>query len=112
MEATAIAKFQRYSPRKVAQVLELIRHKQVTEAFNILNFVNKRAKIFVKKTLRSAVANAKRIKNPDGVFIKECYVGQGPALKRWRARAFGRTAQYKHRTCHLTITVSDGKEGT
>ncbi|MDI6641737.1 MAG: 50S ribosomal protein L22 [Elusimicrobiota bacterium] len=109
MEARAIARFQRYSPRKVAQVLDLIRRKEVTKAFAILQFVNKRAKILIQKTLRSAVANAGKIKNPAGIFVKECYVGQGPALKRWRARAFGRAAPYKHRTCHLTIVVSDEK---
>ncbi|MEW6041801.1 MAG: 50S ribosomal protein L22 [Elusimicrobiota bacterium] len=107
MEAIAISKFVRQSPRKVNQILGLIRNKSVSEAFNILKIVNKRPKILISKTLKSAIANAGRLKKMDGMVIRECYVGQGPSMKRWRARAFGRAVQYKHRTCHLTIKVGE-----
>ena len=109
MEAKAIARFQRYSPSKVGQVLDLIRNKPVIKAFNILKFLPKASKTLVEKTLKSAVANLGRLKNQEGLIVKECFVNQGPALKRWRARAFGRAVMYKHRTCHLTIVVSDSK---
>ncbi len=109
MEAKAIARFQRYSPRKVGQVLDLIRSKPVAKAFDILRFIPKSPKVLVEKTLKSAVANARRLKDYSNLIVKECFVNQGPALKRWRARAFGRAVMYKHRTCHLTIVVSDEK---
>ncbi|OGS23867.1 MAG: 50S ribosomal protein L22 [Elusimicrobia bacterium RIFOXYB2_FULL_48_7] len=107
MEAIAKANFIRISPRKVGQMLSLIRGKQAGAAFDILKFAQKSPRTLIEKTLKSAVANAGRLKNMDGVVVKECYVNSGPSLKRWRARAFGRAAQYKHRTCHLTIIVSD-----
>lgn len=107
MEAKAISRFARYSPRKVGQLLKLLRNKPVVKAFNILKFVPKSATVFIEKTLKSAVANAGKLKKPEDLFIKECFVNQGPSLKRWRARAYGRTAPYKHKTCHLTIVVSE-----
>jgi len=110
MIAKAIARYQRYSPRKVNQILDVIRNKPVPEAFKILRFIPKSAKILVEKTLKSAVSNAGKLKTfGQGFFIKECYATQGPSLKRWRARAFGRAAPYKHRTTHLTIVISDEK---
>ncbi|OGS20372.1 MAG: 50S ribosomal protein L22 [Elusimicrobia bacterium RIFOXYA2_FULL_39_19] len=110
MEAIAKAKFVRNSPSKVGQVLTLIRNKSVKQAFNILQFTPKSAKVIIEKTLKSAIANAGKLKNYEGIIVKECYVNQGPSLKRWRSRAFGRAVQYKHKTCHLTIIVSDNKK--
>ena len=107
MEAKALTKFTRYSTKKVLPVLDLIRRKSVIEAFKILKFVPKSATLLVTKTLQSAVANAKRLKNQEGLVIKECWVTPGESIKRFRAAAFGRAAMYKHRTCHLTIIVSD-----
>jgi large subunit ribosomal protein L22 len=34
------------------------------------------------------------------------YVDEGPTLKRWRARARGRVARIKKRTCHITVQVA------
>jgi large subunit ribosomal protein L22 len=107
MDYVSIVRFARYSPRKVGRILDLIRNKSVNEAFGILNIINKGPKVFVQKALKSALANSGRLKKPEGMFVKECFVGQGPAMKRWRARAFGRAVQYKHRTCHLTIKVGE-----
>jgi|YNPNPStandDraft_1061719.scaffolds.fasta_scaffold62920_2 large subunit ribosomal protein L22 len=107
MEWIAKARFANYSPRKVEQVLNLIRKKSVPEAFKILKFIPKSAVNLITKTLRSAVANSGRLKNNEGLFIKECWTGQGPSMKRYRARAYGRAAMYKRRTCHLTIKITD-----
>lgn len=110
MKAIAKTRFAQYSPRKVQQVLDLIKGKPVAEAFRILKFITKRARIIVEKTLNSAVANAGRLKTQDGVYIKECHVGQGHVLKRWRSRAFGRAVVYRHKSCHLTVIVTDERK--
>lgn len=107
METSAKAKFARYAPRKVGHVLELVRNKPVNVAFNILKFLPKSSALLVGKVLHNAVVNANRLKNLDGLFIKECWVNQGPSLKRFRARAFGRAAPYKRKTCHLTVVITD-----
>lgn len=107
MEALAKSKFQRYAPRKVNQVLKLIRNKPVDKAFDILSFTQKGSCDLVVKTLKSAVANAGRVKNMAGLKVKNCWVGQGPVLKRLRPGPMGRGMQYKRKTCNLTVVVGD-----
>ena len=105
--AVAKANFVRYSSRKVGQVLDLIRSKPVIEAFKILKFIPRSSKEMVEKTLKSAVANEGRLKQQEGLYVKECWVNLGPSLKRFRSRAFGRAYGYKRKTCHLTIIVDE-----
>jgi large subunit ribosomal protein L22 len=107
MEARAIAKFVRYAPRKVNQVLTVIRNQRVEKAFEILSFLPKNATELVEKVLKSAVANAGKLKDFSGLKIKEAWVGQGPTLKRMRPGPMGRGLGYKRKTSHLTIIVTD-----
>ena len=111
MEATSTARFARFSPRKVNQVLELVRKKPVTDALKILRFLPKSSAILVAKTIKSAAFNAgeDQARNPK-LFVSSAWVGQGPVLKRMRAHAMGRGATYKRKTCHLTVVVSDGSK--
>ncbi|GHT73422.1 50S ribosomal protein L22 [Endomicrobiia bacterium] len=107
MEAKATAKFVRYTPRKVNQVLTLIRNKRVEKAFVILSFLPKSAVVLVQKVLRSATANAGRLDDFSGLKVKEAWVGNGPILKRMRPGPKGRGMPIKKRTAHLTIVVTD-----
>ncbi|MCB4792631.1 MAG: 50S ribosomal protein L22 [Elusimicrobia bacterium] len=107
MEALSKSKFQRYAPRKVNQVLRLVRNKPVEKALEILSFTPKSSADLVIKTLKSAIANAGRVKNMAGLKVKSCWVGQGPVLKRLRPGPMGRGMQYKRKTCNLTIVVGD-----
>lgn len=107
MEARAIARFVRYAPRKVDQVLTVIRNQRVDKAFEILSFLPKSSTELVEKVLKSAVANAGRLNDFSGLKIKEAWVGQGPTLKRMRPGPMGRGLGYKRKTSHLTIIVTD-----
>ena len=112
MEAKAIAKSISMSPRKVRLVVDQIRGRSVNEAYAILQYSKKAAADPVSKTLRSAVANA-QVKAQDGgdvldvdeLIVRECFVDEGPTLKRWRAAAQGRAAPRRHRTSHITVVV-------
>jgi hypothetical protein len=66
----------------------------------------------VLKVLNSAVANAENNNKlkADDLVVTQAYVDEGPTLKRWRPRAFGRAAQIRKRTSHITIVVSDKAE--
>ncbi|OGR83325.1 MAG: 50S ribosomal protein L22 [Elusimicrobia bacterium RIFCSPLOWO2_01_FULL_54_10] len=110
MQALAKEKFIRFAPRKVNQVLSLVRKKSVPEALSLLRFVPKSCTTMVGKTIKSAAANAGDLKgeNPN-LKISQAWVGVGPVLKRMRAHAMGRGSQYKRKTCHLTVVVSDGR---
>jgi large subunit ribosomal protein L22 len=107
MEAKATAKFVRYTPRKVNQVLALIRNKRVGKAFEILSFLPKAAAQLVEKVLKSATANAGKFGDYSDLKVKEAWVGSGSILKRIRARSKGRSVPIKKRMAHLTIIVTD-----
>jgi large subunit ribosomal protein L22 len=97
-------------------VIDLIRGRDVGEAYAILQFTKKRAAEQIDKTLRSAVANARskadaagETVDVDDLFVKQAYINEGPRLKRWRAAAMGRAAPIKHPMAHIVIVV-DRKE--
>jgi large subunit ribosomal protein L22 len=107
MEAKAVAKFVRYTPRKVNQVLSLIRNKKVEKAFEVLSFLSKSAATFVEKVLKSAIANSGKLSDFSKLKIKEAWVGNGTILKRMRHGPQGRGMPIKKRMSHLTIIVTD-----
>lgn len=106
MEAKANANFVRVSPRKAAQMTDLIRGKYVTEALTLLKFSQKGASDIVAKVLKSAVSNSKQ-KDTKNLKVKEAYVGYGPTMKRMRAMAMGRGAVVRKRLAHITIVLTD-----
>ncbi len=113
MEAKAVARTVRIAPRKARLVVDLIRGKDVDEAISILKYTNKAASPIVEKVLKSAVANAEHNYEMDvnNLYICKAYVDEGPTLKRYRPRAQGRATQINKRTSHITIVVSEKKEG-
>ena len=86
MQAKAILKYARISPRKVPIVLDLIRGKSVDEAKGILKNTRKAASEYLIKLLDSAVANAENnfSMNKDNLYVSECYVCPGPTLQSQR----------------------------
>jgi large subunit ribosomal protein L22 len=107
-EVRAQARFVRTAPRKAALVVDQIRGRSVPEARTILAFMTRDAAVDVRKVLDSAVANAEVNHGlvGDDLYVAAAYVGAGPTLKRWRARARGRVARIKKRTCHITIALA------
>lgn len=107
-----MARYVRRSPRKVRQVVDLIRGLQVDEALNILHFTRKSATQPVEKTLRSAVANmlnneqASKV-DPENLVIKEAWVDKGFSFRRFRAASMGRAMRMRRPTCHITIVVAE-----
>ena len=96
MQAKAILKYARISPRKVSIVLDLIRGKSVDEAKGILKNTRKAASEYLIKLLDSAVANAENnfSMNKDNLYVSECYVCPGPTLKRMTPRARARQTAF------------------
>jgi large subunit ribosomal protein L22 len=107
-EVRAQARFVRTAPRKAALVVDQIRGRSVPEARTILAFMTRDAAIDVRKVLDSAVANAEANHGlvGDDLYVSSAYVGAGPTLKRWRARARGRVGRIRKRTCHITIALA------
>jgi len=113
MEAKAVAKYIRISPRKARQVVDLIRGKNVDEAFGILKFTPHKGAYLIEKVLKSAVANAEHNyeMDIDELYVSKAYIDQGPTLKRFKPRAMGRADLIRKRTSHITVVVSEKKEG-
>lgn len=111
MEATAIARFQRGSARKMNRILTLIRNKPVPKAIAILEFLPKTTKKTIVKTLKSASANAlvkigKAKITQEDLFVKYATADGGPLMKRFRAGPRGSASRILRRTCHINITVA------
>ncbi|MCT8136438.1 50S ribosomal protein L22 [Anaerobacillus sp. CMMVII] len=113
MQAKAVAKQVRIAPRKVRLVVDLIRGKQVGEAVAILRHTPKAASPVVEKLLNSAIANAEHNYEMDvnKLVVSEVFVDEGVTLKRFRPRAMGRASRINKRASHITIVVSEKKEG-
>ncbi len=104
----AQVRYSRVSAYKAREVLDLIRGRHVSEADEILRFVERDVAIVIRKCLASAVANALTNdgQDPDTLFVSACFADEGPTLKRWRPRARGRATRIRKRTCHITVIVS------
>ncbi|MBQ2967759.1 MAG: 50S ribosomal protein L22 [Clostridia bacterium] len=109
MEAKAILRYARISPRKVKIVIDLIRNKPVGEAMGILKNTPKAASEILIKLLNSAIANATANHNMDveKLYVAETYANPGPILKRIMPRAQGRAFRIKKRTSHVTIVLKE-----
>ncbi|HPF69788.1 MAG TPA: 50S ribosomal protein L22 [Candidatus Krumholzibacteria bacterium] len=113
MEARAVSRHIRLSPRKARLVADLIRGKSVDEALGILALSPQKASHYLRKAVLSAAANVRdrseneaRIQNT-GLLVKEVLVNEGPTMKRIRPRSQGRAYRINKRTAHIEVTVSE-----
>ena len=111
--AHAIQRTVRQSPRKMRLVIDLIRGKNVNEAYALLKFSKKLAAKQIEKTLRSAVANAeqKALRDNadfdiDALIVSEAMIDMGVPFKRFTAAAQGRATPIRKRTSHVKIRVA------
>ena len=115
MVGQARSKYVRSSPRKLRQVMDLVRKRNVNEAIDMLHFMPKKAARIIEKTLRSAVANLVHIEGArsvelDNLVITRAYVDGGPMAKRYRPGPMGRASRIRKRFSHLTIFVGAEEE--
>ena len=113
MEVHASLRRLQMSPRKVRLVVDTVRGLPIQEAEVRLTFLQKAAATPILKLLKSATANAEHNfkLDPRTLVIKKISADDGPTLKRWRPRAFGRAAPIRKRTTHVSITLAP-KEGS
>lgn len=113
MEARALKKHIRSSPRKMRLVVDLIRGRKADDALTVLRFNTKLAARDAEAVLRSAISNL-NFKNRDegksfrdnDIYVKEIFVNQGPSMKRIRPAPMGRAYRVRKRSHHLTIIVA------
>jgi large subunit ribosomal protein L22 len=112
MEAKAVSRYVRISPRKARAIADLVRGRTVQDALSILSLTPRKASPLLRKAILSARANA-QVMNDDAVdlqdehlLIKEILIDEGPTLKRIRPRAQGRAFRINKRTSHIKVTVA------
>jgi large subunit ribosomal protein L22 len=113
VEAKAVAKYIRMSPRKARLVVDQIRGKKAKDALAILKFTPNKPAEPIYKVLHSAMANAEHNfeMNRDDLYVAQVFVDQGPVLKRFRPRARGMASRIRKPTSHITIILREQKEG-
>lgn len=109
MEAKAIARYTRISPRKAQLVANVIRGKSVAAAISALRFMPKKGARILRKVVESALANASQNDaiDVDTLYVKTIFVDGGPVLKRIKARTMGRAARVLKRTSHITVVLDE-----
>jgi len=114
MESRAILSFNGLTARKMRQVADLVRGKDVDVALHTLRFVTKAAAKPMEKLIASAVANAREKANAsdarfdaDAFFVKTVMVDEGPTMKRFRPRAQGRAYSIFKRSCHVKVVLDE-----
>ena len=113
-EAKAVARNIRVSPQKLNLVAQMIRGKKVATALADLQFSRKRIAADVKKCLESAIANAENNHDldVDDLIVTQAHVGKGLVMKRFAARARGRSSRIIKPFSHLTIVVREVEEAS
>ncbi|RCX12788.1 LSU ribosomal protein L22P [Anaerobacterium chartisolvens] len=110
-EGKAILKYARISSRKVKIVMDLIKGKNLEEAYGIVKHTPKAASEILYKLLKSAESNALNNNglDRDVLYVSEAYANQGPTLKRIMPRAQGRANRIRKRTSHITLVLKEKK---
>lgn len=110
MEATAFARDIGYPPRKVRQVADLVRGRNVEEALEILKVTPRVAAVPMSKTIRSAMHNMVNKKggtaDAEDMVVKAIQVDEGKTLYRIRPRAQGRAYRIRKRSSHIKVVVT------
>ena len=108
-EARAVLRMYRSSPQKLNLVAQTIRGKSAARAITDLQFSKRRVAGDVKKLLESAVANAENNHglDVDRLVVSEATVGKTMKMKRFRARARGRSASIEKKFSNMTIVVKE-----
>lgn len=106
--ARAITKWARISPKKARLVAGLIKGKGVEQAIlQLTNTPSKGSKI-LKKTLRSAVANAElqlEVQKSE-LKVHNVMIDGGPSLKRGKSKCKGGVVPILKRMSHFTVIVA------
>ena len=112
--AEAMAKLAslRTSPRKLNLVAQSIRGLPVQRALNELEFSPKRIAADVRKALYSAISNAENNHNLDidNLVVAQAFVGKNLVMKRFSARARGRSSRINKPFSEITIVVREQGE--
>lgn len=109
MHVRAHLRYLHIAPRKVRLVIGVVRGLPAERAVEQLSVLSKESARPIRKLIESAMANAEHNFKLDrkDLYIKTIVANEGPKLKRYRPRAFGRAAEILKRMTHVTVVLED-----
>ena len=112
MEVTAITRNARMSAFKGRPLARECQGLPATAALQVVEFSPKKAAGILKKTILSAMANAKNNYGLDAsaLTVKLCVFDESVRIRRFWPTARGSAHPIAHRLCHCKVVLTDGKE--
>jgi len=112
MEVTAITRNARMSAFKGRPLCRSCQGLAASEALKIVEFSPKKAAEIIKKTLLSAIANAKNnhgVQEPGSMKVKLCVLDESVRMRRFWPTARGSAHPIARRMCHCKVVLTDAK---
>jgi large subunit ribosomal protein L22 len=111
MKIQALTKYIRMAPRKAYDVARTIQGRSASEALTLLQFSERKASGQIRKTLRSAIANAEHNHNlaVEDLRVDLAVIEEGPRMRRGWYGARGQFKPIVKRMSHVRVVLSDGK---
>jgi large subunit ribosomal protein L22 len=99
--------YAKVTPRKARLVADLVRGMNVNRALDTLQFNPRRPAALLRAVIRSALANAGQAQgvNLNQLVLKECFVNEGPRVKRGKPVARGRHHRILKCTSHIHVVL-------
>lgn len=97
------------SVQKINLVADLVRGEKVSDALLQLRFCRRKVAIDLSKVLHSAISNAENNygMDVDKLYIDKILVGKAFTLKRFRARAKGRSGRIQKPFSKVSVFVCE-----
>ena len=110
MEIIAITRNQRMSAFKGRPLARSCQGLKAADALKLVEFSPKKAAVIIKKTILSAVANAKHnnnIENAADLKVKLCVLDESVRMRRYWPTARGSAHPIARRMCHCKVVLTD-----
>lgn len=107
MDFISVQNYARFSPKKVREVVYMIKKMKPVKAVDYLPFASRVASETLQKTIKAAIAQAKEkgVDEKDLLF-KEIQITDGPRIKRGIAVSRGRWHPIVKRMSHIRIVLT------
>ena len=115
MEVIAITRNARMSAAKGRPLARECQGLPVAAALQVVEFSPKKAAEIIKKTIMSAIANAKNnngVKEAGDLTVKLCVLDESVRMRRYWPTARGSAHPIARRMCHCKVVLTDAKKET
>jgi large subunit ribosomal protein L22 len=110
MEVVSITRNARMSAFKGRPLARACQGLTAADALKVVEFSPKKAAEIIKKTLLSAIANAKNnngVKEPGALKVKLCVLDESTRMRRYWPTARGSAHPIARRLCHCKVVLTD-----